>query len=148
MIGGAKWRSGSRYTNSIADANKCANEIMSIDGAITRESVLEKARNEDTELHKCFEWDDSIAAEKYRLVQAGEVIRFLVIEEEEKPEDRPEIRVFHIAEKSEGYKPIQFIVKHEDEYQKLLANAWAELRAFKAKYACLEELREILDLID
>ena len=148
MIGNATWKSGSRYSNSIADANKCANEILSIDGEITRESVLEKARNTDTELHKCFEWDDSIAAEKYRLVQAGEVIRFLVIEEDEKPDDRPEIRVFHITERGEGYKPIQYIVKHENEYERLLANAWAELRAFKAKYACLEELREILDLID
>ena len=148
MIGNATWKSGSRYSNSIADANKCANEIMSIGGEITRESVLEKARDENTELHKCFEWNDSIAAEKYRLVQAGEVIRFLVIEEDEKPHDRPEIRIFHITDKSEGYKPVQYIVKHESEYEKLLAKAWAELRAFKAKYACLEELREILDLID
>lgn len=148
MIGGATWKSGSRYNNSIADANKCANEIMSIDGEITRESVLEKARDENTELHKCIDWNDRSAAEKYRLIQAGEIIRFLVIEEDEKPQDRPEIRVFHITEKGEGYKPIQYIVKHESEYERLLANAWAELRAFKAKYACLQELREILDLID
>ena len=148
MIGNSTWKRGSRYNNSIADANKCASEILSIDGDITRESVLEKARDSSTELHKCFEWNDGIAAEKYRLIQAGEVIRFLVIEEEERPEDRPEIRVFHITEKGEGYKPIQYIVKHESEYERLLANAWAELRAFKAKYACLEELREILDLID
>lgn len=148
MISNATWRSGSRYSNKIADANKCANEIMSIDGEITRESVLEKARDENSELHKCFEWDDTIAAEKYRLVQAGEILRFIVYEEDERPEDRPEIKVFHITERSEGYKPIKFIVKHEDEYQRLLKNAWAELRAFKRKYACLEELREILDMID
>lgn len=148
MTGKTIWRSGSRYNNSIADANKCAQEILSINGEITRESVLEKARDENTELHKCFEWNDSIAAEKYRLVQAGEVIRFLVIEEEDKPEERPQIRFFHITERDEGYKPIQVIVKHEDEYKRLLENAWAELRAFKRKYACLEELREILDMID
>lgn len=146
MIGKAKWKNG--YGFFKADANKCANEILSIDGKITRESVLEKARDEKTELHKCFEWDDSIAAEKYRLVQAGEVIRLIVIDEEKVPEDRPEIRILHITEKGDGYKPIQMIVKQEDEYQKLLANAWSELRAFKVKYACLEELREILDMID
>lgn len=148
MIGNAKWRSGSHYTNAIADANKCAQEIMSIEGNITRESVLEKAKDENSELHKCFEWDDGVAAEQYRLYQAGQIIRFIVIDEEEKPEDRPEIRVFHITEKSEGYKPIQYIVRKEDEYSKLLEKAWAELRTFKAKYKCLEELRDILDLID
>ena len=39
------------------------------------------------------------------------------------------------------------IIKKEDEYQALLARAMMELRAFKAKYSMLEELREILDLI-
>lgn len=146
MIGKACWKNGYGYFK--ADATKCANEIESINGAITRESVLEKARDHNSELHKCFEWDDTVAAEKYRLVQAGEVLRFIVYEEETKPTDRPEIRVFQITEKSEGYKPTKIIVKQEDEYQKLLANAWAELRAFKAKYACLEELREIMDLIN
>ena len=48
------------------------------------------------------EWDDTIAAEKYRLVQAGEILRFIVYEEDERPEDRPEIKVFHITERSEG----------------------------------------------
>ena len=131
-----------------ADAQKCAEEIMAMGDCVTPDDVLEKARDEKTELHKCFEWDDTIAAEKFRKIQARDVIRFIVIKEDEKPDDRPEIRVFHITERGEGYKPIQYIVKHENEYERLLANAWAELRAFKAKYACLEELREILDLID
>jgi len=131
-----------------ADAQKCAEEIMSLGDKITPDEVLEKARDENTELHKCFEWDDNVAAEKFRKIQARDVIRFIVIKEEEKPEDRPQIKVFHVTEKTGGYKPIEFIVKHEDEYKALLERAWAELRAFKAKYSMLEELREIMELID
>lgn len=131
-----------------ADAQKCAEEIMTLGDKITPDEVLEKARDENTELHKCFEWDDNVAAEKFRKIQARDVIRFIVIKEEEKPEDRPQIKVFHVTEKTGGYKPIEFIVKHEDEYKALLERAWAELRAFKAKYSMLEELREIMELID
>lgn len=131
-----------------ADAQKCAEEIMTLGDKITPDEVLEKARDENTELHKCFEWDDNVAAEKFRKIQARNVIRFIVIKEEEKPEDRPQIKMFHVTEKTGGYKPIEFIVKHEDEYKALLERAWAELRAFKAKYSMLEELREIMELID
>lgn len=131
-----------------ADAQKCAEEIISLGDKVTPDEVLEKARDENTELHKCFEWDDTVAAEKFRKIQARNVIRFIVIKEEEKPKDRPQIKVFHVTEKTGGYKPIEFIVKHEDEYKALLERAWAELRAFKAKYSMLEELREIMELID
>ena len=131
-----------------ADAQKCAEEIMTLGDKITPDEVLEKARDENTELHKCFEWDDNVAAEKFRKIQARDVIRFIVIKEEKKPEDRPQIKVFHVTEKTGGYKPIEFIVKHEDEYKALLERAWAELRALKAKYSMLEELREIMELID
>lgn len=53
-----------------ADATKCASEIMEICDQMesaTPQQILEKARDESTELHKCFTWDDSIAAEKYRI---------------------------------------------------------------------------------
>jgi hypothetical protein len=43
---------------------------------------------------------------------------------------------------------VELIVRQEDEYKKLLERAWAELRAFKAKYAMLTELEEIFSLID
>ena len=146
MINESAWKNG--YGFYKADANKCAEEILSIQGEITCESVLEKAKDENSELHKCFDWDDSSAAKKWRLKQAGDVIRLLVRREEKKPEDRPEIRVFQISKETHVYKPVEFIVQREDEYKALLARAWAELRAFKRKYACLEELREILDMID
>ena len=132
-----------------ADAQKCAEEIRSLGDDIRAEQVLEKARDENTELHKCFEWDDSIAAEKYRYVQAQRVIKMLVIKEEtEEKTERPPIRVFYKTVSNEGYKPTELIVRKEDEYKALLERAYAELRVFKAKYSMLTELQEIFELID
>jgi len=41
-------------------------------------SVVKVARKSKGELHKCFEWDDSIAGEEYRKEQARLVMRMLV----------------------------------------------------------------------
>ena len=51
-----------------ADAQKCYEEMG--DSDISPEEVLEKAKDKNSELHKCFEWDDTVAANKYRLQQA------------------------------------------------------------------------------
>lgn len=145
----AKWSAtGTRFG---ADAQKCYEEIMEIcedlDSA-SPQAVLERARDESSELHKCFTWDDSIAAEKWRISEARLVTRQLVIKEVEVPKDRPEIRLFYKTDNESGYKPTEIIVRKEDEYKKLLASAYAELRAFKRKYSMLKELQEIFDLIN
>lgn len=144
----AKWSAtGTRFG---ADAQKCYEEIMEICDDIESappQAILEKARDETTELHKCFTWDDSEAAEKWRLSEARLVTRQLVYKEAEVPKDRPEIRLFYKTDNESGYKPTHIIVQQEDEYKKLLERAWAELRAFKQKYSMLEELQEIMELI-
>jgi len=44
-------------------------------GILTPSAVVDEARPEDSPLHAAFEWDDSIAAEKYRLEQARRLLR-------------------------------------------------------------------------
>lgn len=144
----AKWSAtGTRFG---ADAQRCYEEIMEICDDIesaSPQAILEKARDETTELHRCFTWDDSIAAEKWRINEARLVTRQLVIKEVEVPKDRPEIRLFYKTDNESGYKPTHIIVQQEDEYKQLLARAYSELRAFKQKYSTLEELQEIFELI-
>lgn len=141
----AKWRKGARYS---ADPEVVAAEIMSLGDEVTAKDVLELAKDEDTELHKCFTWDDTVAAERYRLIQAREVIRFLVIKEEKEPTKRPEVRFFYKIDNDRGYEPTKIIARDEDKYKALLEQAYAELRRFKAKYSMLEELSEIFELIE
>ena len=50
--------------------------------------------------------------------------------------------------KDSGYKQTIVMVKDEDEYSKLLEQAYRELHSFKQKYSCLSELAEIIALID
>lgn len=142
----ATWRPG--FGLFKADPQKVAEEILSIGDDVKPEQIVELARDEKTELHKCFEWDNEKAAEKFRLSQARQVIHHLVIKESVNKPDRPPIRLMHKTEEAEGYKPFTLIVKDPDEYTKLLNRARAELRAFKAKYHSISELEDILALID
>jgi hypothetical protein len=49
-------------------------------GRITRKMVVDAARRKDSPLHRYFEWNDTKAAEKYRLDQAQELItRYVVV---------------------------------------------------------------------
>ena len=44
-------------------------------GRLTPTQVVNAARDESSPLHSCFEWDDGLAAESWRIEQARELIR-------------------------------------------------------------------------
>ena len=138
-----KWRVPGLYK---ADANLVAAEIEEIGESATAEQILEKARDRKTELHKCFCWDDTEAAEKWRLHTARLVSGSIIIDRVNAEPDEPQIRYFHRAEGS-AYKPMPVIIKRLSEYEAMLQRAYAELAAFKKKYSGLsEDLDELLTL--
>lgn len=137
----AEWKVKGLYK---ADAQKVADEIGS--GQITPQEVLEKARDVNSELHKCFEWNDSIAAEKYRLQQARSIIINLVYAP--KKEEEQSVRCFSLTSKVSTYQPTQQFLVQEDEYQTLLKRALAELEAFKRKYHTLTELEAVFEAME
>lgn len=141
----ATWKSGCRIP---ADAQKVADEILEIGQSATTAQILDKARDEKTELHKCFDWNDATAAEKWRLQQARHIVCNLVIKEREGGAPKPEVRVFFKTDNESGYKPTILIMQDKEEYQKLLARALVELESFRSKYKALTELDGVFDAID
>lgn len=131
-----------------ADAVKCKQEIESIGTDISPQEIVEFARNPDTELNKCFTWDDNTAAEKWRLHEARAIVRNIVVVDKRDDSAEPvSFRVFHKTESTDGYKPLSLIIQNEDEYKKLLRNCETDLRIIKKKYQNLSEYQEIWDLI-
>lgn len=130
-----------------ADAEKVDLEIKNIGTKATPKQVYEYAKdNPGSELHKCFEWNDTIAAEKYRIQQAQKIITFIVRVPEKT--DIPPIREYQITSERNTYQPTRCFLVNEDEYGNLLKRAMAELQAFKAKYAKLSELEQVIAAID
>lgn len=142
----AVWKPGFESLHK-ANAQLVAEEIASIGENVTPAQIVVKARDGGTELHKCFEWDDSVAAEKYRLFQARQVVCHLVIRETVR-ENRPPIRFMLQAKNGAGYEPTKIIYKDPDKYQELLDGVLRELVAIRNKHSNLLELEEVFDAID
>lgn len=114
------------------------------DGLLTKESVLEEARPEDSELHPIFEWNDTVAAEKYRLTQSAQLIRSLVvISEETKPS--PFVAYVNVSpgKKRSSFININAAMEKAESRQTVLNNALAELTEIQNKYNSLQELAEL-----
>lgn len=130
------------------DAEKCYSEIQGIGESATAKQIVERARDEESELHHCFTWDDSVAAELYREDQARLVVRSLVFTKSDKSKEPTKVRVMHIADEPHIYKHTVLIMQNKTEYEAMLERAIGELRAFQAKYKTLTELEEVFNAID
>ena len=134
------------------DPEEAYEEIYGDGEGKTTQQIVDIARDEDSVIHKYFEWDDSIAGEKYRLQQAQVMVRNFVLVKpinEEKPEEKVTYRLVQADSSRESkYEPVSFFLKNEDEYQKLLKRALAQLESFKQAYKSLVELDGVFEEID
>lgn len=138
--------------NFNADAQKVGEELEEVERAGTLEAqhILEYAeRHKDSELYKCFEWDDSEASRKYRLNQARLIIYSISLEIKEEPRKTQRVYV-NIKDKDteeKVFKKIDEVLENDEEYQQLLEKAKADLIRCQEKYSDLlnkEDLKEIL----
>ena len=122
---------------------------------VTAETVVEDAVRKRSPLHKHFEWDDSIASERYRLAQARNLINHLeviVITERGKESTR----AFHnvtvqFDDETEGgiYAPISVVRQDQAMRSQVIRKAMAELRAWERRYKQYEDIfGPVIDAID
>jgi hypothetical protein len=142
-------------------------EIQSMnDGLIDPVKVVDYARNPDTSLHKKFQWDDTVAAEKYRIYQARQIIRLelVVINQDiqgkayilaDVTEEKGKIvRAFvsleddRQSEDSRGYRSVMDVLSSEDLRAKMLEQAKNDMNIFRRKYAVLNELAKVFEAMD
>ena len=119
--------------------------------------VVEFARNPSTALHDHFEWDDSEAAEKYRLWQARAVIRMelTVIQKPEGEKEYPTRLYVSLPsdrrpkdeEHGRGYREIMTVMEDDDLREQLLTEARRDMLIFRRKYNTLRELAKVIAAI-
>lgn len=120
-------------------------------GILRPEDVVEAAEPESSPLHDAFEWDNTKAAQRYRLHQARCLIK-VTVQTIEAGDEKRTVRAFVALRKDrkggEGYRSQPDLLKTADGRKAILDTALWELRAFKAKYADLKELDKIFKEID
>ena len=135
-----------------ADAQLVGEELEQIErnSTITPEHVVEYAeRHKDSELYKCFEWDDKEASKKWRLNQARLIITSITLEIKEEPKkvQRVYVNVKDKDTEERTFKSINEVLKNDEEYQQLIDKAKKELEGCRDRYADLLEKEDLKDII-
>jgi len=131
------------------DAQAAGEELERITqthNSLTPDAVVDESRSEDAVLHNCFEWDDQNAAERYREVQAQELIRNIVTVTVNDEEITEPVRAFVSIQND--YKPVNVVVRTKEYSDEMYRKALRDLQAYKRKYAGLEQLAEVFKAID
>ena len=142
------WRAGHGRVSPEA-AGQVMESIEERDGAVTAQSFLDESRPEDSPTHGCFEWNDYVAAEKYRLHQSHKAILDLVvtIKSDDKTVRKPAFVNVNTRGKA-SYNNVMYAFSVEENKKNVLANALKELESFKQKYASLAEMEEVIEAIN
>lgn len=127
--------------------------------ALTPKIVLEDARSKSSPLHKLFEWDDSIAAERHRLSQAGLILRSItVIYSDMTPKSNLAIRgyvnVYSTPKEFESdgierkYITTSRAMSDTGYRKQVIDRALTEATLWRNRYSLYKELGEIVTAID
>lgn len=135
-------------------------------GLLDPVKVVEYARNPRTTLHFRFEWDDTEAAELYRIEQARKIIRMelVVVSEGDEgvmriipytgAEDGKVVRAFvslkrdRRAEDARGYRTLISVLSDDELKWQMLEAARAEMLVFRRKYESLKALAGVFSEMD
>ena len=135
------WRHGKSVSAQVA--GEVMEKIEKRDGMLTKEAFLEESRPVDAPTHNLFEWDDTAAAEKFRLEQSRLAIADIVVtivKADEPVKRHAFVNVIAGKHNKAEYSSIEIAMGDEEKRKAVLQNAFAELKAFEQKYADYKEL--------
>ena len=110
----------------------CQN-IINEEGTVTPKKLVDVSRPKDAPLHDEFEWNDDVAAEKYREEQARQIIKNIVI-----------IDFVPTDTRQHEYVTIDTALNNADWRNNLIESAKRDMLSFIHKYKRLGELNKII----
>ncbi|MAS97330.1 MAG: hypothetical protein CMF29_00135 [Kiritimatiellaceae bacterium] len=119
-------------------------------GELTAKGVVNKARNPKSALHSCFEWDDSVAGEKFREAQAYRLINRYQIKVVRTGEDIPvPMKAFMMPESGSGsgaaqsHHPSVVVLDDDWKYSKQLVRLETKLLNLQQEIDGFVELKSV-----
>jgi hypothetical protein len=121
------------------------------EGVVQPDDVVEAAKEEISPLHRAFTWSDPEAASRFRLDQARDLMRGLrtavVVYDPVSQQDRsipvPVFASFKPDDEAQGYRLVAEAMTIPAQKRALLAEAYADMERFRARYGALTELAEV-----
>lgn len=128
-------------------------EIKDKEG-LTAEAIVEEARKKRSPLHNFFDWDDSVAAHKWRLQQARVLINEVkVVVENEEYFAFENVSVIVSTNENEQetaklYLTRNEILSNKDLREQMLGRAWNALEYWRSQYGNYEVFSPVTRAID
>lgn len=121
-------------------------------GELTPALVVDVARNREHPLHKRFEWDDTLAAEKYRREQAHDLIRSVRVNYQSARTDSTiSIRAFHAVPRVDdagrpkyGYVPTETVINDPIISRLILADMERDWQTLRRRWEQFEEFWQLV----
>lgn len=123
------------------------------EGRLTPAQVVAAGRHRTSPIHRAFQWDNTIAADEFRLEQARSLIRSIVVcVEHAKHQPASEPRAFlciqHQGDAEKTYTSIQVALSTPDLRRQVLQGAIQEARGWQSRYAHYTELTKVFAAIE
>lgn len=149
-----QWK-GRKYSVSANVVGKEVEKIEREQGQVTAKSFVEAARPEDSPLHKLLEWDNTKAAESWRIQQASTIICCLSVVRTDTPEPTTVRAYMNVADNADNptrrtgsFINVEDAFADKEKRALILRVAIRELQEFRHKYNTLTELANVFDAID
>jgi hypothetical protein len=109
-------------------------------GVLTPRAVVDAARSRTSHLHDCFQWDDTRAADEYRLYQARHVIAEFVVYLDGGTKGDPVVP-FYLSLPNDrkiaggGYRPTTTVMNNRQLRRQLLQEIRTDFDSFHSRWA-------------
>lgn len=115
-------------------------------GILTPYDVVKQASSKSSPLHNSFEWDDTKAGKKYRLMQARLMLTTVKIEfmgEKQKSYYNATVSIDDTP--TRAYFPVQQVMSDKALHREVLRQAVAELEHAERKYEHLKQFQGVIN---
>lgn len=113
-------------------------------GELHPKAVVEAARAKKHPLHQHFEWDDTLAAEAYRIDQARNLIRIVRVEDVNTEEGTARAFVSIAGKDGTSYRSMEDVKRSADLQLALLQSAERDLEAFQRRFRELTDVCKVV----
>lgn len=113
----------------------------------TAEELVNAAEDIDHPLHNRFEWDDTIAAKNFRIIEARTILGEVLLIQ---PGGTEPIRAFipvKVVDNPSEYRPAITVMGDPDSRQQLFHRYRSMLKGYSARLGSFNEFKDIVDAI-
>lgn len=133
---------------------RCLKELEAKNGIIRPADVVNAAKPKNSPLHRFFEWDDKVAAAKYREQEARHLIACVYVRDSDSETSQP-VRAFvnikadaEDNETAQGYVSQGAMLKNPGLQQQIIRYASEQLILWRKKFGNYQEFYQVAKAID